>query len=351
MKGKLTALVCAAIAASAAGSAPGSAETAADFFKGRQINFVVGYTPGGGYDTYTRLLANHIGKHIPGNPSAIVTNMPGGGSLKAANYIYNVAPKDGTHLGVFSAPTAIEPLLGRDNAKFETLKFGWLGNMYADVHGCATWHKSNIRTLDDVVKAKEPVVFGATSASSYGNMHARVLQVMSGANVKIVTGYRGITGVGKALQQGEIAAACAMSVSTLKSSFRALKDSGEFRMFVQFGKKPEPYFGSATHFYGTLKSDTDRKAADFFFGQSAIARPVAAPPGVPADRLAALRTAFLDALKDPDLLAEAGKIGIDITPESAKEVETAFREMYETPPAVLARAIEIMGRSEKGAAK
>lgn len=337
-------ILATALAVTLAAAATASADPIADFYKGKQVNFVVGYSPGGGYDTYTRLLANHIGKHIPGNPSVIVTNMPGGGSLKAANYTYNVAPKDGTHLGVFSAPTAIEPLLGRDNAKFETLKFGWLGNMYADVHGCATWHETGIKSLEDVVNAKEPVVFGATSASSYGNMHARVLQEMAGANIKIVTGYRGITGVGKALQQGEIAAACAMSVSTMKSSFRALKDSGQFRLFVQFGKKKNPYFGDATHFYSTLKNDEQRKVADFFFGQSAIARPVAAPPGVPAERLEALRTAFMDSLKDPQLLAEAEKIGIDVTPESAAEVEQAFREMYDTSPKVISRVKEIMGR-------
>ncbi|MEX2454267.1 MAG: hypothetical protein WD470_06160 [Rhodospirillaceae bacterium] len=328
------------------GATRASADPVADFYKGKQVNIVVGYSPGGGYDTYARILANHFGKHIPGNPSVIVTNMPGGGSLTAANYTYNVAAKDGTHLGVFSAPTAVEPLLGRDNAKFETLKFGWLGNMYRDVHGCVTWHETGIKSLDDVVKSKEPVVFGATSASSYGNMHARILEAMSGANVKIVTGYSGITGVGKALQQREIDAACAMSVSTMQSSFRALKESGEFRLFVQFAKEKNPYFGDATHFYSTLKNDDERKIADFFFSQSGIARPVAAPPGIPADRLAALRTAFLDALKDPALLAEAERIGVDITPETSAQVEADFREMYDTPPEVLARALDIMGRGK-----
>tara|TARA_R110000868_G_scaffold1844_12_gene14645 strand:+ start:1234 stop:2277 length:1044 start_codon:yes stop_codon:yes gene_type:complete len=336
-------LATAAAVLLASGAAPAAADVA-DFYKGKQINIVVGYSPGGGYDTYTRLLATVIGNHIPGNPEVIVTNMPGGGSLKAANYTYNVAPKDGTHLGVFSAPVAVEPLLGRKNAKFEALKFGWLGNMFRDTHGCVAWHKSSLKSLQDVIDAKEPVVFGATSASSYGNQHARVLQAMVGANIKIVTGYRGIKGVGKALQGGEVTAACAMSTSTLKSSFRELKESGQFRMIVQFGREKLPFMDNATHFYSLLKSDDDKRVADFFFSQSAIARPVAAPPGIPADRLAALSKAFADSLADPALLATAKRIGIDVTYETPEMVRAAFTELYATPPAIVARVKKIMGR-------
>jgi tripartite-type tricarboxylate transporter receptor subunit TctC len=216
--------------------------------------------------------------------------------------------------------------------------------MYRDTHGCAVWHEAKVKTLQDVIDAKEPVVFGATSASSYGNQHARVLKAMVGANIKIVLGYRGIKGVGKALQQGEITAACAMAVSTLKSAFRQLKDSGQFRMIVQFGKEKHPFMDDATLFYSMLKNSGDVRVADFFFSQSAIARPVAAPPGVPAARLAALRTAFADALKDPDLLARAKKIGIDVLYEPPEKVEAALKDLYATPPDVLAKVKKIMGR-------
>ena len=321
-----------------------AADEIADFYKGKQITFAIGYTPGGGYDTYTRLLATRFGAHIPGNPDVIATNMPGGGSLKVANYTYNVAPKDGTSLGVFSAPIAVEPLLGTSNAKFDALKFGWLGNMFSDTHGCVVWHQSKIKTLQDVIDSKEPVVFGATSAGSYGSQHVRVLQSMVGANIKLVLGYRGIKGVGKALQSGELTAACAMAVSTLKSSFRQLKDSGQFKVIVQFGKQPNPFMDNAQMFYSLLKSKEDVQTADFFFSQSAIARPVAAPPGIPKARLAALRKAFDAALRDPALLARAEKIGIDVTPESAATVQQAFAEIYATPPALIARAKKIMGR-------
>ncbi len=270
--------------------------------------------------------------------------MPGGGSLKAANYTYNVAPKDGTHIGVFSIPAAVEPLLGRENAKYDALKFNYLGNMYVDTHSCVTSKSTSIRSLKDVTRSGDPVVFGATSKGSYGNMHARVLQSMAGANVKIVLGYRGIKGVGKTLQSGEIAAACAMSISTLASSFRSQMESGEFVPFVQLGKEKNPYFGNATHFYSMVKSDEDRVVADFFFSQSAIARPSALPPGVPADRVKALQGAFHAALKDEALLAEARRIGIGIIPESPDAVLGALKTLYATPPAVLAKVKEIMGR-------
>lgn len=323
---------------------PVAADEAADFYKGRQITFAVGYSAGGGYDTYTRLLAGALGKYVPGNPDVIVTNMPGSGSMKVANHTYNVAPKDGTFIGVFSMPVAVEPLLGRKNAKFEALKFGWLGNMYRDTHGCAAWHESKIKSLQDVIDAKEPVVFGATSASSYGNQHARVLQSMVGANIKIVLGYGGIKGVGKALEQGEITVACAMAISTLKSAFRQQKESGKFRMIVQFGKEKHPYMGDATHFYSLLKKPEEVRVADFFFSQSAIARPAATPPGVPAARLAALRKAVAEAVKDKELLARAEKIGVDVEYETPQQVEAALKELYATPPAVVARVKQIMGR-------
>jgi tripartite-type tricarboxylate transporter receptor subunit TctC len=321
-----------------------AADSVANFYKGKKINIAVGFGAGGGYSTYMRLLGLFIGKHVPGNPEVIVTNMPGGGSMKVANYTYNVAPRDGTFLGVFSIPVATEPLLGRKNAKFDAMKFGWLGNMLEATYGCAARGDTKYMSLQDVIDAKKPVVFGATSASSYGNQHARVLQSMVGANIKTVLGYRGIKGVGKALEQGEVEAACAMSVSSLSSTFRQQKESGKFRMIVQFGKKKHPYMDDATHFYSMLKNPDDVRVADFFFSQAAINRPVAAPPGVPAERLAALRAAFRAAVKDPDLLARAGKMGIAVNYGSHESVEATLTKLYGSPAAIVTKVKQIMGR-------
>lgn len=327
-------------------AAGAQADAASDAYAGRQLTIVIGYSPGGGYDTYTRLLAKHLTRHIPGNPSIVAQNMPGAGSMKAANYLYNVAPRDGSYLGVFSAPTALEPLMGNRNAKYETAKFAWLGNMFRDTHGCATWKSTGIESLQQIIDSKTPIVFGATSVSSYGYQHARVLSEMVGANLKIVTGYKGIKDVGLALQQGEVQVACAMAVSTVKSAFRNDIASGDMKMLVQFGKKDLPFMGKAVNFYSLLKTDEQRRVADLFFGQSAIARPVAGPPGLKPELVAALRKAVADAARDKQLLADAEKIGIDIVFEPGEAVAAEFASFYETPPAVIASAKKIMGRKD-----
>jgi tripartite-type tricarboxylate transporter receptor subunit TctC len=341
-KTMLGAVATAAVAAF--GATPAQADDVADFYKGKKITVVIGYGAGGGYDTYTRVLARHMAKYIPGNPAIVPQNMPGAGSLKAANYLYNAAPKDGTYLGVFSAPTALEPLFGNKNAKFETVKFAWLGNMFRDTHGCATWNNSGIGSLQQIIDSKTPVVFGATAAGSYGNQHALVLKNMVGANLKVITGYKGIKAVGLALQRGEIQAACAMAVSTVKSTFASYIKSGEMKMLVQFGKKSIPFMGGATNFYSMLRTDEQRTVADLFFGQSAIARPIAGPPGLKPAMVAALRKAMADSLKDPGLLADAARIGIDIEPESGEAVTRAFADFYKTPAKVVQQAKVIMGR-------
>ncbi|MPZ56934.1 MAG: hypothetical protein GEU91_10660 [Rhizobiales bacterium] len=321
------------------------ADAVADFYRDKRINVVVGYGPGGGYDVYTRLLARHMPRHIPGNPAMVIQNMPGAGSLRAANYVANVAPKDGTMLGVFGAPAALEPLFGNKNAQFETVEFAWLGNMIRDTAACATWHNSRIKTLQDVIDAKTEVVFGASGPGSYANQHALVLKSMLGAKLRVITGFKGIKDIGLALERGEVQAACAMALSTSKASFDANVKKGELKYLVQFGKQNVPYFGNAPNFYAMLKTEEQRQVADLFFGQSEIARPLIGPPGMPPAIIGALTKGMADTLKDPAMLAEAAKIGIDIEPVSGEETAQSFINFYKTPPEVVKKAREIMGRN------
>jgi tripartite-type tricarboxylate transporter receptor subunit TctC len=344
---RVTGLRIAALAAcfvAVGGLSQAQADPVADFYKGNQLSIVVGYGTGGGYDTYTRLLARHLSRHVPGHPTIVIQNMPGAGSLRAANYLANVAPKDGSMLGVFSAPTALEPLFGNAQAQFETVKFAWIGNMFRDTAACGTWRNSGINSLKDVIEAKTAVAFGATGPGSYGNQHALVLKSMLDANLKVVTGYKGIKEVGLALERGEVQAACALALSTSKATFDRNVKSGELKYLVQFGKKNVGYFGDAVNFYSLLKTDEERRVADLFFGQSEIARPLIGPPGLSAAFTAALRRAMAAALQDPALLADAAKIGIDIEPVSGEETAQSFAEFYKTPPAVVSKAKAIMGR-------
>jgi len=321
------------------------ADAVADLYKGKQITVVVGYGPGGGYDVYTRLLLRHMPRYVPGNPTMVVQNMPGAGSLRAANYMGNAASRDGLTLGVFGAPAALEPLFGNKDAKFETRNFAWLGNMIRDTAACGTWHNSGIASLDQIIKAKTEVVFGASGHGSYGYQHAMILKHMLGANLRMVTGFTGIKDIGLALERGEVQAACALALSTAKSTFEGNVRRGELKYLVQFGKnKDVSYFGGAPNFYKMLKTDEQRQLADLFFGQSEIARPLIGPPGLPPALVAALRKAMTDTVADKAFLAEAEKAGLDIDFVSGEETAQSFADFYKTPPALVAKAREIMGR-------
>ena len=321
------------------------ADAVADFYKGKQINVVVGYGPGGGYDVYARLLLRHMPRHVPGNPTMVVQNMPGAGSLRAANFMGNAASRDGLTLGVFGAPAALDPLFGNKDAKFETTGFAWLGNMIRDTAACGTWHNSGITSLDQIIKSKTEIVLGASGTGSYGYQHAMVLKHMLGANLRVVTGFTGIKDIGLALERGEVQAACALALSTAKSTFEGNVRRGELKYFVQFGKNQDvPFFGGAPNFYKMIKTEAQIQIADLFFLQSEIARPLVGPPGLQPAFVAALRKAMADTVADRAFLAEAEKSGLDIDFVSGEETAQSFADFYKTPPEVVARAREIMGR-------
>ena len=331
------------IALSAASAA--SADQVADFYKGKQINVIVGYGPGGGYDVYTRMLLRHMPRHVPGNPTMVVQNMPGAGSLRAANFIGNAASRDGLTLGVFGAPAALDPLFGNKDAKFETTAFAWLGNMIRDTAACGTWHNSGFKSLDQIINAKTEVVFGASGTGSYAYQHSMLLRHMLGAKLRVITGFTGIKDIGLALERGEVQAACALALSTAKATFDGNVKRGELKFLVQFGRNQDvPYFGGAPNFYKMIKTDEQRQIADLFFGQSEIARPLIGPPGMQPAFVAALRKAMADAVADPAFLADAAKAGLDIDFVSGEETAQSFADFYKTPADVVAKAREIMGR-------
>jgi tripartite-type tricarboxylate transporter receptor subunit TctC len=327
------------------GAMKANAGPVADFYKGKQIKIVVGYGPGGGYDSYARLLARHMSRHIPGNPGIVIQNMPGQGSLLAANYVANIVPRDGTALGVFGAPAALEPLFGNKRAQFETTKLTWIGNMLRDVASCVTWQTSNIKSLKQIINAKAEVVFAATGAGSYGNQHAQVLKHLLGANVRVITGFRSLKDIAAALERSEAQVACAVFVSTAKTAFAPAVKNGQLKFLVQFGEQNEPYFGDAPNVYTMLKSKEDRQVADLFFGQVKISRPLIGPPGMPGPIVAALRKAMMDALNDRALLADAAKAGLKIDAVSGEETAKIMAGFYEAPPAVVRRAMAILGRN------
>jgi len=314
-------------------SSVSAADTVAEFYKGKTITINVGYGTGGGYDTMTRFVARHLASHIPGNPTVVVQNMPGSGSMIAANHTYNVAPKDGTVLGVFASSTALEPLFGNEQAKFETDKFEWIGSLDRDVNACAVWKGAgqNIKTLPDMIAAKRTVVFGASSPAASSSQHAIFLKKMFNANLKVITGYEGTNAVKLAMQRGEVDAACGLQANSVKTAYRQEVESGDMQFFVQFGEKPVPLFGAATLMNTMVKTDEDRKIADLIFRQTELSKPFAAPPGTPKDRVAALRKALMDSMTDPAMIAESQKMNTELSAIPGENVAQMFAEFLKTP--------------------
>ena len=321
---------------------PVRADAVADFYKGKAVSLLIGFGVGGGYDTYSRVLARHYGKHIPGNPTVVPKNMPGAGGMKVANYLYNAAPRDGIYLGVFAASTALEPLFGGKNAKFETTKFTWIGNMNQDVASCGVWHSSGLTKFSQMLEKE--VIFGSTGRAAITSQHAKVLKNVLGAKLKIIYGYKGTKGINLAMRRNEVNASCGLFLSSVKSRWDRDVKEGKLRVLIQFGRKNVPYFGNAVNIYDLVKSDQEKQTLDVIFRQSEIGRPVAGTPGIPAARAAALRNAFNATMKDAAFLADAKKTRLRIDPMDGNQVVALFNSFYAMPKSVIAGAKKAIGR-------
>jgi tripartite-type tricarboxylate transporter receptor subunit TctC len=323
-------------AAADASAQTASDESVAEFYRGKTLTIVVGHESGTGYDFFGRTLARHITRHMPGNPTVVAQNMPGAGGLRAANWLYNVAPKDGTTISVLAPETALKPIFGDSAATYEPAKFTWIGNMDESIATCTVSDRSGITSLDQLF-ARE-AVFGATGSAAPTSKFAYALVNFLGARIKVVQGYKGSNDLRIALTRGEIEGACGPSHSTLKTQWKADIDSGRIRALVQFGLKPLPDLAGAAHIYDYAKSNDDREIFDVAFGPHVLGRPVIAPPDIPPARADALRTAFMRAMQDPELLAETAKLGLEVRPATGKEVETLVARFSAFPKSVIERA-------------
>jgi tripartite-type tricarboxylate transporter receptor subunit TctC len=319
-----------------AAAQPVANDSATDFYRGKTLNIIVGHEAGTGYDFFGRTLSRHMPRHLPGNPNAVPQNMPGAGGLRAANWLYNVAAKDGTVVSVLAPETALKPIFGDAAASYEPTKFNWIGNMDESVATCVVSARSGIKSVDELFTRE--AVFGATGSAAPTSKFAYALINFVGAKIKVVQGYKGSNNLRIALNRGEIEGACGPSHSTLKTQWKDDIDSGRIRAFVQFGLKKLPELKGAAHIYDYAKSDDDRAIFDVAFGPHVLGRPVIAPPGVPTDRVRALRTAFQKTMQDPELLAETAKLGLEIRPSSGADVEALVARFASFPKSVIERA-------------
>lgn len=331
-----------ALAGGVAVAPPAAADAVADFYKGKNVTILVGFGVGGGVDTFGRLLSRHLGNHIPGKPTVVVQNMPGGGGFKSTNYLYNAGPQDGTYISVMLSSNAIEPLMGNPGAKWDTFKLHWLGNLTQDFGSCVASGKSGIKSVTDT--AKREMVIGATGPSALTAQQPFAMANMLGYKLKVITGYKGTKEIWLAMEKGEVDGVCAFWASMAMGPQKAEIDSGQMVPIVQFGSKKHPVYGNAPMIYDLAKNDEDRAVMKFVFGLAEITRPFAAPPGVPADRLAALRKAFWDAATSDGLKADAAKMKLIVDPQNAKDTEEAFRTIMSVPKEVIEKAKTVIRR-------
>ena len=336
----------AAVIIAAAFAAVGSLSAQAADFRGETIAIEIGYGPGGGYDTYGRVLAKHYGRFIPGNPTVVPRNMPGAGSLRAANFIYNTAPKNGTELGIFSASTAMEPLMGNEEAKFDPAKFSWIGSMNQDISFCGVWQQPGAaNSFEQMLGPSGPeTVFGSSGPAAISHQHPLVLKNLLSARVSVISGYEGNKEVNLAMQRGEVNGACGLFLSTIKAQFLSDVQQGRLKLVIQMGPKTTNEFGPIPSVFDFVKNEDDRKVLELHFGQVLLGRPVAGPPGMPEERLSVLRKAFLELMKDPDFLADAQKANLDIDPATGEEVRALLARFADYPKNIIQKAKAAIGR-------
>jgi tripartite-type tricarboxylate transporter receptor subunit TctC len=317
---------------------------AEDFYKGKVVSIVVGSDSGGGFDVYARFFARSWGKYISGNPTFVVQNMPGAGSLKATNYIYNVAAKDGTVVGAVQQGTIFEPLfkeMGNGNeAKFDPMKLGWLGAVTHETSVMVAWHATPYKSVDDLRKGQ--VLVGSAGATTNYAVYSRLMNATMGTNLKIVEGYKGTSGILVALERGEIQALTGWDYSSLSSTKSDWLKNKQIRVLVQFGARKLPAFPDVPLARDDTTSDVNRKVLDLITLRQEIGRPYIAPPSLPADRVAMLATSFQKMLHDPKFLDEARRANFVIDPSTAEQCLAVVKEGYAAAPDIVAKARAIL---------
>jgi tripartite-type tricarboxylate transporter receptor subunit TctC len=333
------ALVAAATAVFAATAA--TASDVADFYRGKTVNIIVGFGPGGGYDLYARMLARHLGKHIPGNPSVVVQNMDGAGGVRAANHVYNVAPKDGTVIAGVNQGAAMYQLLSGKGAQYDPAKFQWIGSMASSNNTIYVWHGSGIKSLDDA-KARE-VSMAGSGVISDANIYPAVFNALVGTKFKVISGYPGTNESNLAIERGEVEGRGGGAYSSLVSTRPDWLRDRKVNIIAQIGFEKEPDLAEVPLLVELTKSDEQRQIATLVTLPTAIGYNHWVAPEVPAERVAALRAAYAAALKDPDLLAEAKKQSLEIRYKSGQELEAMVKKAADTPKPILDKTAAILG--------
>jgi tripartite-type tricarboxylate transporter receptor subunit TctC len=333
-------LIFAALLA-ALGAASAAAQTPEKFYKGKQVTILIASGVGGGYDTYARALARHMGSHIPGNPVIVPKNVPGAAGLIAASTLYNSTAPDGLTFAALTNGIAMDPLFSANPGRFDALKMIWLGSIGKLENICVTWYTSPIKTIQQAQKSQ--VVVSAAGATSNTGMMPRVANEFLGTKFKVVGGYTEGSGVTLSLENGEVGGVCGISYSTLKAMRPNWFRDKKINIILQIGLKKLPDLPEVPNAIDLVSNPDDRQVLQLILVRQEMGRPLALPPGVPADRVAALRAAFDATMKDPAFLADAKKIELEVDPLTGAEIEALLKSAYAAPKPIVARAAKLVG--------
>jgi tripartite-type tricarboxylate transporter receptor subunit TctC len=315
--------------------APAQAQAAEDFYRGKQIKLVIGFGVGGSYDLYARVIARHIGRQLPGNPVVVPMNMPEAGSLAATNYLYNVAPRDGTVIATVAGGTPTAPLIFPDQAKFDAARLNWLGSADNAPNIDLVWHTTPVLSLDDL--RKRDVVIGATGPGATTVDLPLLVNGVLGYRYRLIAGYQSLADIDLAMERGEVEGESGTSLYTVRTRHPDWLSEKKVRILAQYGRRKLAALPDVPLILDQAQSDEDRQALHFLLDRQEMAKPYVAPPGLPAERVRLLRRAFDATLKDPAFLAEADKLQLDITPMSGEEVQAMAVSLARTPPTIVAR--------------
>lgn len=318
------------------GAGAAQAQSVEQFYKGKTISMLVGSSAGGGYDTYARLVSRHLGRFIPGHPSFVIQNIPGGGGLQVTNNLYNVAPKDGTAMGTIQRGLLTTPLLESRNiqVRYDPRRFNWLGSLNTETGLVVAWHTTPHRTFEDLQK-HELIVASSSPSTEFLPLF---LNNVFKTRLKMVAGYKGSTEAYLALERGEVNGRVSTGWAGDKEVLQPWLDAGKVRLLVALSVKKSQTFPDLPLIMDYARDESERQVMELILASQVWGRPFVMPPGVPQDRLAAVQTAFDTMVRDPEFLEEAGKLRMDLEIITAQEMRELLERVYATPPEIVERA-------------
>jgi tripartite-type tricarboxylate transporter receptor subunit TctC len=318
-----------------------TAQTPEDFFRGKDITLYIGTAPGGGYDNFGRLVSRHISKHIPGNPTLVPVNMEGAGSLKLANWLYNAAPRDGTALAALNRGTAFEPLIGmRELTRFDATKYSWIGTPTNDMSVCVAWSASGLAHFDEFFE--RTLYVGSTGGGSGTDVFPKIINGTLGTQMRIVSGYPGGNDIDFAMERREIDGRCSWSWSSILSGKKDWLDQGLITPFLQLSLEHNLDLPNVPNIMDVAQTEEHRQIFRLMFARETLGYPFLGPPEIPADRLAVIRQAFADTMRDPNFVDEATRSRLTVDPVSGEEIQDLVIGLYATPEAVIERTRSLL---------